>query len=204
MQCRASLQTSASILAKNLQSLSEHLAANSELLEKTVVYPSTNYPGRTQEGVLVQLVRKKLEPPVEEWVEEGRRMQNGAGDSEEELSEWARGWIGQRVAQYAMEEAGDNYTAEEREMGIENVNTGLKRKFEDDESSEEDEDEEMGGTEGTGVDVTIVRKPSMGQVEFGLGELSPQKRKDGKVRSFEDILEFGTRGEVLPKQEMRR
>ena len=73
---RTSLQTSASILASNIESLTTLMSNNSELLNKTVVYPSTNYPGRTQEAVLTQLLRKKLEPGVETWVEEARTTQS--------------------------------------------------------------------------------------------------------------------------------
>lgn len=128
--CRSSLQTSASILASNVFTLTAHLNSHAELLSKTVVYPSTNYPGRTQEGLLGQLLRKKLEPHVETWVEEGRDIQADlkTGDMEEELLGWARDWMMTRAQAYAADD-GDNYTAAEREMGIENVRTGLRRKL---------------------------------------------------------------------------
>ncbi|PBP17771.1 RNA polymerase II mediator complex component Med8 [Diplocarpon rosae] len=193
-----SLQTSASILAGNIESLTNLMARHSELLNRMVVYPSTNYPGRTQEGILTQLLRKKLEPQVETWVEEGRTTQTqimeGRTDekSEDELLDWAKDWIGNRVVKYAMEEAGDNYTIEEREQGITSVNTGLKRNLEEDESDEdenEDEDEEM---EDVGVAVTTVRRTSAGQVEFGLGEL--KKDLNAQSRSFDEILRFGASG----------
>ena len=165
-----------------------------------MVYPSTNYPGRTQEGLLGQLLRKKLEPQVETWVEQGLAAEtdvNGvakAGENEEELWSWAQDWIGMRVAKYAMEEAGDNYTVEERENGIENVNTGLRRRFDEDESSdEEDEDEEMEDV--VGVEVTSARRSSMGQVEFGMTEV--KKESDGKSRSADEILRFATSGVAI-------
>jgi mediator of RNA polymerase II transcription subunit 8 len=132
---RESIQTSASILGNNINSIVEHLSRNADVLNRTVVYPSTNYPGRTQEGLLGQLLRKKLEPQVETWVEEGRTIQENAQESNEEDMEelwaWGKEWIGQRVATYILEEAGDNYTVEEREMGIENVNIGLRRKLDE-------------------------------------------------------------------------
>ena len=37
---------------------------------------------------------------------------------------------------------GGNYTLEEREMGVENVVTGLRRELEDDDEEEEEEEEE--------------------------------------------------------------
>jgi mediator of RNA polymerase II transcription subunit 8 len=143
-------------------------------------------------------LRKKLEPQVENWVEEGRAAETGingaakAGEDEEELWSWAQDWIGMRVAKYAVEEAGDNYTVEEREKGIENVNTGLRRTLDEDESSEdEDEDEEM---EDVGMEVTSARRSSMGQVEFGMTEV--KKEPDGKSRSRDEILRFATSGVV--------
>lgn len=196
--CRSSLQTSASILASNVVALTAHLNNHAELLSKTVVYPSTNYPGRTQEGLLGQLLRKKLEPHVETWVEEGRDIQAdlSAGDTEEALLSWAKDWSSERISTYAQEEAGDNYTVAEREMGIENVRTGLRRKLEESESEEEDEDEdEDEEMEDTGVQVTSARRPSMGQVEFGMSEV--KKEPNGQARAVEDILRFATSGAGL-------
>jgi mediator of RNA polymerase II transcription subunit 8 len=195
--CRSSLQTSASILAINVQNLSELFSTHSALLSRTVVYPSTNYPGRTQEGLLGQLLRKKLEPHVETWVEEGRSLgadlNTGKRDSdEEELLKWATGFINTRIATYVGEEAGDNYTVEERQMGIENIRTGLRRKLEESDSEEEDEDEEM---EDAGVQVTSARRSSMGAVDFGMSEL--KKDPNGKTRNVEDILRFATSGVVI-------
>jgi mediator of RNA polymerase II transcription subunit 8 len=143
---------------------------------------------------LGQLLRKKLEPHVETWVEEGRSIQAEAntGKDEEELSAWAKEWIGARIATYAQDEAGDNYTVAERDMGIENVKTGLRRKLEEDSSDDGDEDEDM---EDAGVQVTSARTTSLGQVEFGMSEV--KKDLNGKARSVEDILRFATSGVVV-------
>ncbi|CRK14970.1 hypothetical protein BN1723_002137 [Verticillium longisporum] len=52
-----------------------------------------------------------------------------------------RAWTQERVAQYVIEEAGDVYTRDEREGGIENVRSGLRRPLEEpDESDDEDGD----------------------------------------------------------------
>jgi len=195
---RSSLQTSISILVTNIQTLTTHLSKHSEQLNRTVVYPSTNYPGRTQEALLGQLLRKKLEPSVESWVEEGRAIQSEVeqkGGDEEELWDWARKWLDPRIQKYAMKESSDNYTAEERAGGIENVNTGLRRKLEDnhhdsdeeDEDEDEDEDEEMedATTDGKGA----------GDVGFGMGEVA--RDPAGKIRSEDDILRFAMSGSVL-------
>jgi mediator of RNA polymerase II transcription subunit 8, fungi type len=194
--CRSSLQTSASILASNVVALTAHLNNHAEFLSKTVVYPSTNYPGRTQEGLLGQLLRKKLEPHVETWVEEGRDIQAElhTGDTEEALLSWAKDWSMERISTYAQEQDGNNYTVAEREMGIENVRTGLRRKLEESDSEDEDDDddEEM---EDAGVQVTSARRSSLGQVEFGLSEV--KKDPNGHVRRIEDILRFATSGADL-------
>ncbi|KAI0994924.1 hypothetical protein K3495_g13256 [Podosphaera aphanis] len=127
-----SLQASAMILTNNIQVLTTLLAKNSEILNRAVVYPSTNYPGRTQEGLLGQLLRKKLEPSIEGWVDTGKEMGATVNDAEEsKLKSWAAEWIATRVAKYALEEARDEYTVEERELGIENVRTGLLNEDED-------------------------------------------------------------------------
>ncbi|KAH7360176.1 putative mediator of RNA polymerase II transcription subunit 8 [Rhexocercosporidium sp. MPI-PUGE-AT-0058] len=191
-----SLQTSASILANNIETLTTLMSKHAELLNKTVVYPSTNYPGRTQEAVLTQLLRKKLEPGVETWVEEARTAQSSVAETatnekeDSELLEFARDWIGPRIVTYVTDDTGD-YTFEERARGRENVNTGLRRKLQEDESdSDEDEDEEM---EDVGFAVTTVRRTSVGEVEFGLGEVK-KVDANAKMRNIEDILRFATTG----------
>ena len=135
---------------------------------------------------------------MEDWVEEGRAIQNEVeqkGGDEEELWGWAKSWLGPRLQKYAMQESSDNYTAEERAGGIENVNTGLRRKLEDnhhdsdeeDEDEDEDEDEEM-------EDVMADGKGPRG-VGFGMGEVT--RDPAGKTRSEDDILRFAMSGTVL-------
>jgi mediator of RNA polymerase II transcription subunit 8 len=175
------------------------------LFSRTVIYPSTNYPGRTQEGVLESILRKKLEPPVASWVDEGRETAfnidtSPAKEKEvEEFWEWTQQWIGTRVAKYVMDEQGDNYTGEERDTGVENVNTGLKRKLdedEDDESDDEEEDEEMEEVVGTRA-----AKSGTAQMNLGLGEVT--KDPNGKSRSAEDVWRFATIG-MVPEPSMGR
>lgn len=52
---------------------------HAHLFQRLVVHPSTNYPGRTAEGVVVQLLRKKLEPEIETLVEAARDEALAAG-----------------------------------------------------------------------------------------------------------------------------
>ncbi|RAL66775.1 hypothetical protein DID88_007558 [Monilinia fructigena] len=182
----SSVMMSSSILSTNIQSVIDHLAANSDILSRVVAFPSTNFPGRTQEGLLLQLLRKKLEPQVETWVDEGRNLQIdsiGEGDNQRDIEEtwkWAAEWIGPRIREYALNEAGDEYTAEERENGVENVNTGLKDEEESDEEDEDGDDEDMGGM---GKSAEKKKTPE-----------NAITRKDGRVRSKEEILRFATSG----------
>lgn len=182
---RSSLQASISILVTNIETLTTHLSKHASRLNRTVVYPSTNYPGRTQEALLGQLLRKKLEPPVEAWVADGRAIQNEAeqmGGDEEELWDWARAWLGPRLQRYAMRESEDNYTAEERARGIENVNTGLRRKLDDNHHDSDEEDEEDDDEDEEMEDVAMDVK--------GVGA----RDAAGKVRSEDDILRFAMSG----------
>ncbi|KAI8296570.1 Mediator of RNA polymerase II transcription subunit 8 [Colletotrichum sp. SAR11_240] len=148
----SSLQATSQILLRNLQNLLDNLTENIHVFQHLHVFPDVSFPGRTQEHILGQLVRKKLEPGVEEWVECGRettRELRGEGEADgvtadgeaklEEVWREVRAWTVERVQKYVLEEAGDVYTEEEREKGVENVRTGLKRGLEEDEDSEDDE-----------------------------------------------------------------
>lgn len=52
---------------------------HAHLFQRLAVHPATNYPGRTAEGVVVQLLRKKLEPEIETLVEAARDEALAAG-----------------------------------------------------------------------------------------------------------------------------
>ncbi|RKF63277.1 Mediator of RNA polymerase II transcription subunit 8 [Golovinomyces cichoracearum] len=142
-----SLQASAVILAGNIQALTAHLSKHSDLLNRTVIYPTPDYPGREHEGLLGQLLRKKLEPSVEKWVEKAKEVAESSSNTEEqeEFKSWAADWISLRIANYAQNEAGDEYTVEEREKGIETVRTGLKSSSKATNNSEDEEDGDEDG-----------------------------------------------------------
>ncbi|RYO85224.1 hypothetical protein DL764_009209 [Monosporascus ibericus] len=67
-----SLQASADILQHNLRYLLDIVTQHNDLFSRVAVHPSTNFPGRTQEGILLQLLRKKPEPDVAAAMDEGR------------------------------------------------------------------------------------------------------------------------------------
>lgn len=138
-----------------------------------VAYPTSDFPGRTQEGLLGQLLRKKLEPSVDSWVERGARAATDAfappadvtgtamaidrtGLTEVELAElwdWAPPAAN---AEARKRNWGGNFTLEEREMGIENVKTGLRRKLEDyDDEDDDDEEEDSDGEAGDAMDTSV-------------------------------------------------
>lgn len=192
-----SIQTAASILSHNINGLVDHFSKSSETLNRTVVYPSTNYPGRTQEAVLGQLLRKKYEPQVETWVDQGRsEAVEDKEDDAEDLWNWAADWIGQRAATYVLEEGGDNYTSEEREAGIENVRTGLRRKLDEDESDEEDEDEDD-EMEDAVPDSMKAERTNSSQAE---AEIEAVKKSSGTKRTLDDILKASVTGTIISRQ----
>ncbi|KAL5342794.1 mediator of RNA polymerase II transcription complex subunit 8-domain-containing protein [Aspergillus crustosus] len=68
-----SLQSQATIISSNLQSLSTHLSENHELLRSISAYPSPDFPTKTHGPTLEQLLRTKLDPRVEDWVSRGAK-----------------------------------------------------------------------------------------------------------------------------------
>ncbi|KAL8989893.1 MAG: hypothetical protein Q9169_008256, partial [Polycauliona sp. 2 TL-2023] len=67
---RSSLSHRLTLLSTHLTSLSTLLHTHAPLFTSLSIIPLPSYP-RDQEGLLLQLLRKKLEPGVEGWVEEG-------------------------------------------------------------------------------------------------------------------------------------
>ncbi|KAJ4163771.1 hypothetical protein LMH87_005479 [Akanthomyces muscarius] len=191
-----SLHASAQILHRNLATVLECLSENAELFTRIAIHPSTNFPGRAQEGVLTQLLRKKLEPDVEELVEQGRETARRATPEGlaalQAIWDELRAWTQTRIADYVRDEAGDAYTKEERAQGTETVRTGLRRDIEDEDEDEdeedEDEDEDGGGMIGT---ATAAAAPA------GSND-APLPPAQGP--EIETLLWFGARGDFeLPR-----
>ncbi|KAG0645477.1 Mediator complex subunit 8 [Hyphodiscus hymeniophilus] len=195
-----SLQASAAILNRLIGDMSKHLAQHAELFQRIAVHPSTNFPGRTQEALLHNLLRKKLDIPVEDSVNEGRAIQAAIEEVKEkendELWSWARDWVGECVAMHVINTQGQYYTAEEKERGIENVKTGLRRKFEDDESSEEDSDEDD-DMEDVGLNNTTVTATKDGvQLSNEDTKMGP-RNPGGQSRRLSDIMRYVTTGDPV-------
>ena len=136
----------------------ETFNGHARFLKEAHAYPLTNFPGHMQENLLGQLLRKKLEPRVEDWIEEhtikgereGVAQVNGAAaglgkDELKELWSWATMESSGVVGPMRDDDGAfwDDFTIAEREAGTENVATGLRRKL-DGESDDEDEDDVNG------------------------------------------------------------
>lgn len=175
-----------------MNEISRHLSTHHDLFSQLVVYPQTNFPGRTQEALLGQLLRKKLEPHVEDWVTSGKEEEGlGYDDGLEDLWKFAKEWSSERIAQFALEEQGDDYTAEEREMGIENVNTGLKEESDSDENEDDDDDDAMEGVEG---------RSQPKKTKQAKKEMDAAKVATGKGRTMDEILGFMATGKMAEER----
>ena len=140
-----------------------------------------SYPGREQEPVLNQLLRKKFEPHVEDWVEEGRLAgdevvkgdEGREGDEVIEMWEWAGMAANEQARKH---EWGGDYTLEEIEGGIENVVTGLRDESDEEEGEQQDKSGEVEDHEH--------KKPEEG---------------GGKPLSMDEMLRFLVKGEQPKK-----
>ena len=133
----------------------ESFSTHAQFLKEAHALPLTNFPGPSQEGMLGQLLRKKLDPSVEDWIREnttktqagpevnGGESHDGGLRNEELRDLWSSAAaISNGIVRPMYEEDGpfsDDYTIAEREAGVENVVTGLKRNL--DRESEDDEDD---------------------------------------------------------------
>jgi mediator of RNA polymerase II transcription subunit 8 len=212
---RSSLQSQASIISNNLLSVSEQLSEQRDLFTSLVAYPSPEYPGRTQAPTLEQLLRTKLDPRVEDWVARGRAAGTEGGlsqstipspsrlveaeSADHKLSEAELAQLWEWAPLEANQEArrrnwGGNFTLEERESGIQNVVTGLRRQLEDDLGSEEEESEGEGEEEEEMDIVGVHRKSVGGGLEFDIAVRHPHP-----VQPFvplDDILKYMTTGRM--------
>lgn len=155
------LQSHSNILTQVTSSITNHIATNADLLSTLVAYPSTNFPGRTQEPLAGHLLRKKLEPKVEAWVDEGRAVgkeanDNGEGKDSEGKdtmeADWyqAAGWTAGKAQKFMDESEG-----RKEEM-----------KEEEEEEEREDGDVEMDGS------MVAVAEDAGGKADGGRPEMT--------------------------------
>lgn len=148
---RPALQTHANLISSNLQTINDSLSKHRDSFSSAVVNPLPQFPGKERAFILETLLRTKLEPSIEEWVDEGeavvtqqhRPAHRGLADSERDaLWQWAPGAAN---AEARKQKWGADYTLEEKQNGIENVKTGLRRDLVeplDDEGIDDDDDED--------------------------------------------------------------
>lgn len=173
---RESLQTRASLLAADLQQLQTIFDANRGFLTAAHPFPRASFPGHSHEVVLQQLLRKKAEPAVDDWIDDNTNpvrvakwndgQDTGLKDAEQdELWAFAKPTSAQTAEDMIKSGAFDfEYTLAEKDGGLENVITGLRRKLNkimdpnaSDEEDDDDEDEEM--EDGMEEDIMPAAKP---------------------------------------------
>ena len=139
-------------------------------------------------------------------MEKGREVATGAardsqtgGLNEQDMQDlWS--WAGMAANEQARKHTwGGNYTLEEKEGGIENVTTGLRRQLKEnaDESSDDDDDEEALDDQAApdGDEMEIVgarRKSGAAGMEFELRKESEHKAPEAlsKALPLDDVLRF--------------
>ena len=198
------------MISQNLASVSEQLKIHHNLFASMSVYPTHEFPGQTEADLLGLLLRKKLEPNVEDWAAEARKIAteqtSSSGLPHSELQDlW--GWAGPAANEQARKHTwGGNYTLEEIEMGVENVVTGLRRKLKvnpDEDSSDEDDDEtavEAGGDDDEMEIVAVRRKNTGDGVEFDLARKSqhPAPEAASTALPIRDTFRFLMTGVAPP------
>jgi mediator of RNA polymerase II transcription subunit 8, fungi type len=181
------------LISNNLKNVSDQLKEHQDLLSSMVVYPLPQFPGRTQEHILQLLLRTKLEPEVDDWVERGRDMADAASkNSLYRLSNNDLDQLWDSAPQDATKEGmkqkwGADYTLAEIQLGVQHVRTGLTRELkipedddneetmeEEEEAEEEASDEEDGETNNDKMDVIEVRhKPGVSGFQYEVSDRPP-------------------------------
>jgi mediator of RNA polymerase II transcription subunit 8 len=193
-------------VSSGLHTLAEQLAEHQQLLTSAHVFPLPQYPGRPYGGILSDtLLRTKLEPNVQEWIEQGESIANGI-DTNHGLSESDRSELWQWAPTAANKEArkqkwGADYTLEEVKNGVDKVITGLTRDLivpleDDDDEGDDDEYDEVTDDEEDGDKMDIERsttQPSGGSESI---EAGPQQLITGKPSYLETLQEFMTTGRI--------
>ncbi|KAF2501472.1 hypothetical protein BU16DRAFT_522450 [Lophium mytilinum] len=136
-----SLQKSSALLLRNITFLLESTATNHDALQRMHSYPLAAFPGQSQSNLLHQLLRKKLEPHVEDWISEGL----GHASKFCEMGEFGEGpTVGQKeggLDEYDVSELWEWAGPAENDIARQ-VFTAEDEDDEDEDDEGEDEDEE--------------------------------------------------------------
>ncbi|KAK5701504.1 mediator of RNA polymerase II transcription subunit 8 [Elasticomyces elasticus] len=139
-----SLQGDVHFIVKNIVAVQDTLEKHREFLTSLHAYPLPSFPGYSKEVLLQNVMRKKLDVAPEDWVAKYSKprvqanradgMEIDGADGELEDKDFPQLW--REVAADSRTFAKDfvyrgtyrdAYTIEERETGVQNVVTGLKR-----------------------------------------------------------------------------
>ena len=166
-----SIHNATALLTSKTQQIAQLLSSHRDFFARARAYPLPDFPDLAHENVVGQLLRKKLQPGVEDWMDEGRReradmiarivkkpssgddaAREGGGEADPERKIQGLDELWQEAPRMAAEAFGkmpwgSDYTVADREAGVENVETGLRRKLrvkgDNEEVDEDDEDEEV-------------------------------------------------------------
>lgn len=208
----SSLQSHCGLISSNLQAVAKLLADNQQLLSSLVAYPLPQFPS-AQAHLLEHLLRTKLEPEVEDWVEKGQEIvQTTSLGRTIALSEAERDELWQWAPIAANDEIrkqnwGGDYTMAEKELGVENVVTGLKRQLQeppdpdeqddgDGVEDEEGDEEEDGDDADDDVIVEVRRRPNASSLESA----SSTTKRSAPTMPVEKIFRFMVTGNATTAQ----
>ena len=159
---RSTLQRHNGIISSKLEGISALLSEHHDLLSSLSVYPLPQFPGPSQGHILESLLRSKLEPDVEDWVEQGEAVapsRSATATRVLSINDLNDLWRWAKPAARKMEWQqcwGGDYTLAERLQGLdqgwETIETGIERELEDPgtpkdpnaKDVEEDEEDEGG------------------------------------------------------------
>jgi mediator of RNA polymerase II transcription subunit 8 len=155
----------------NLRKVGDSMMSFQSVFATAHAYPLPQFPGTTQEHMLQMLLRKKLEPRAEDWIEQASQwqhtneQQNVGKDTSHHLEieqlrnlwDWARPLTNEIYNGLDEEDVfNDNFTIAEREAGPEHVNTGIRKNLDiyGEEDDNEDGDNQDTGSTMLGVEPT--------------------------------------------------
>lgn len=85
----SNFQNQLGVLITQLNSIAANLSNNVDILKSTNVYPTPAFPTTQQEGLLTTLLRKKVLPEVEEWIDEASKKSD-EDSIDEEFAQWCQ------------------------------------------------------------------------------------------------------------------
>lgn len=201
-----------SYLGTAFNSHSDSTISNFSLGGQPHAYPLPSFPfGPEKENILGQLLRKKLDPEVEEWIESASHIADSAFDhqtsahsdgdlrvaqlnakEQEELWAWAKPRAGEIAAGIPWS---IDYTIAEVDAGTETVNTGLKRKLDDGMETDDDEDDDQDDAD---EDEKMVDASSPLGKQSQNASMSLAGVSEPPTMPLEDVLKFMSTG-MMPR-----